>query len=159
MHGYINYCQYLECQVNLPSFRSLQAAQANLHCLISEVSEKLNALSEQNASLNSQVDVKSKLIRSSNCGSSPLVASPKAPDPTETINEYMERQKRKCNPIVRNVPESPKQGKSEQVDDDTAKLSELFHKEFGIERAQIKKFTRLGKRIYSRPNAFDFTHS
>jgi len=95
----------------------------------------------------------SKLIRSSNCESSPLVASPKAPDLTETISEYIDRQRQKCNLIVRKVPEPSKQGKSEQVGDYTAKLSELFHKEFGI---QIK---RLGKHTQDHANAFDFAHS
>ena len=59
------------------------------------------------------------------------LAQTKAPDPAEAINEYMDRQRRKYNLIVRNVAESSKQGKSEQADDNTAKLSDLFHKEFG----------------------------
>ena len=65
----------------------------------------------------------------------------------------MDRQKRKCNLIVRNVPELPKQVKSEQIEGDTAKLSDLFHKEFGIIRAQIKKIIRLEKRTFSERQA------
>jgi len=80
-------------QVDLPSFRSLQAEQANLHRLISEVSEKLNALSVQNASVNSQVEATSKMLIESDSSESPRpVAYPKATDPTGTITEYMNRQ-------------------------------------------------------------------
>ena len=61
-----------------------------------------------------------------------MATHPKASDPTEAINEYMDRQRKKCNLIVRNMPESSKQAKPEQIEDDTAKLSDLFHKEFGI---------------------------
>jgi len=42
----------------------------------------------------------------------------------------MNRQRRKCNLIVRNVAELSKQGKSEQTDDDTAKLSDLRNLEW-----------------------------
>jgi len=49
----------------------LQAEQANLHRLISEVSEKLNALLLQNASVNSQVEATSKLLIESNSSETP----------------------------------------------------------------------------------------
>ena len=60
----------------------------------------------------------------------------------------MDRQRQRCNLIIRNVPESSKQEKSEQSNEDTAKISELFQKEFGIERTQIKKRTRLGRHVH-----------
>ena len=65
--------------------------------------------------------------------------------------------------IVRNIPEPSKQGKSEQIEVDTAKISDLFQNEFGIERAQIKKLVRLGKRAQDRVRLIlitvDFDHS
>jgi len=117
-----NYSLHLEQQVDLSSLRSLQAEQANLHRLISEVSDKLNTLSEQNTSLNSQVNAASELIKSGDCESTSPVTSPNVLDPAEAINEYIDRQRQMCNLVIRNVPESPKQGKSEQISDNTTKL-------------------------------------
>ena len=79
-----------------------------------------------------------------------MVAYSKTLNPTKAINEYMDRQRQKCNLIVKNVPELPEQVKSEQIEEDTAKLSDLLHKEFGIVRAKIKKITRLGKRDHDQ---------
>ena len=76
-----------------------------------------------------------------------ITAHPVTSDPGETINEYMDRQRRRCNLIIRNVPESSKQEKSEQSNKDTAKISDLFYKEFGLKRTQIKKIIRQGRRV------------
>ena len=106
----------------------------------------LQTLLNQSTILNSQVDAATKLIEVTDHRKvSQMVAHSKVPDPTGRNNEYLARQRRKCNLIVRNVPESPKQVKSEQIEEYTAQLSDLFHKELGIVRVQIKKITRLGK--------------
>ena len=99
----------------------MQIEHANLHCLISEVSDKLQTLLNQSTILNSQVDAATKLIQVTDHRKvSQMVAHSKAPDPTEGINEYLARQRWKCNLIVKNVPELPKQAKSKQIEEYTA---------------------------------------
>ena len=63
----------------------------------------------------------------------------KALDSTKAINEYMDRQRQKCNLIVKNIPESPKQVKSKQIEEDAAKLSDLFYKEMALLELKLRE--------------------
>ena len=129
----------------------LQAVESKLSEVVDSLHSKLtehhqaitSALAEQLTSNNMESESEATI----NGKGTQITAHPVTSDPAEAINEYMDRQRRRCNLIIRNVPESSKQEKSKQSNEDTAKISELFQKEFGIERTQIKKITRLGRRV------------
>ena len=57
-----DYCKKMDQEADIPSLRSLQAEQINLHNLITELSVKLDKLYTQNSSLKDQVDKTSELI-------------------------------------------------------------------------------------------------
>ena len=66
---------------------------------------------------------------------------------TGAIEEYMDRQRRKCNLIIRNLPEPKAQSKSERASQDINLFKEIVYKELKINTSDIEilKATRLGK--------------
>ena len=57
---------------------------------------------------------------------------------TQVINEYVDRERRKCNVVIHGMSEeSPSQ--------DQERVSSLFESEFEVPKSSITKVTRLGK--------------
>ena len=72
----------------------------------------------------------------------------------EVVDEYVEREKRKNNLIIHNFPEPTEVSSNEQrALKDTEALTGLFHTEFKVTDAKIRRATRLGafKSISARP--------
>ena len=66
---------------------------------------------------------------------------------TGAIEEYIDRQRRKCNLIIRNLPEPKAQSTSERASQDINLFKEIVYKELKINTSDIEilKATRLGK--------------
>lgn len=64
----------------------------------------------------------------------------------EAIEDYRERESRKCNVIVHNVPESSKQDGKERMDEDKEKIKTMMKDGMTIEDVTINSIVRLGKR-------------
>ena len=119
-------------QVDLPSVRTLQAEQANLHRLISEVSTKVDNLKSRNDVLYSEVETASELV-------SPPIIQTESPASTflTVAKELDDRERRRNNVIIYNLPEtSPSQDKKWFVD----LCKTVF--DIGI---KVTKILRLGK--------------
>ena len=72
----------------------------------------------------------------------------------QVVDEYVEREKRKNNLIIHNLPEPTDVSSNEQrAVKDTETISDLFHTEFNLANAKIQRITRLGaiKPNSSRP--------
>jgi len=125
----------LEQQADISSLRALQAEQANLHRLISELSEKLDDLNSRNNILRSEVETTSELISAEN---QPVVR-PESPAATflTVAQELDDRERRKNNVIIYNLPEtSPQQ--------DEKWFTDLCKAVFDI-GIKVTKILRLGK--------------
>jgi len=96
-----NYLNTKNEQIDTPSLRSLQTEQANLHCLISDISAKLDNLCSWNNSLRDQINDTSELIIS-------VPTSVESPTTTafSIADELADQEYRKCNVIVYNLLES-----------------------------------------------------
>ena len=94
----------LEQQVDIPSLRTIQAEQANLHRLISEVSMKVDDLKSRNNVLRSEVETTSELISVENQS----IVRPESPASTflTVAEELNDRERRKNNVIIYNLPET-----------------------------------------------------
>ena len=69
----------------------------------------------------------------------------------QVVDEYVEREKRKNNLIIHNLPEPTDVSSNEQrAVKDTKTISDLFHTEFNLANAKIQRVTRLGA---IRPNS------
>jgi len=122
----------LDQQVDLPSLRSLQAEQANLHRLFSEVSSKVDDLKSRNEALRSEVEGTSELA-------GPPVIQSESPAATFlTIAEELDnREHRKNNVIVYNLPET-------SISEDEKWFSDLSKTVFDM-GVKATKILRLGK--------------
>jgi len=96
-----NYLNTGNEQIDTPSLRSLQTEQANLHCLILDVSAKLDNLCSRNNSLCDQINDASELINS-------VPTSAESPTTTalSIADELVDQERRKCNVIIYNLSES-----------------------------------------------------
>ena len=67
----------------------------------------------------------------------------------DAIEAYRERENRKCNVIIHNIPESDKAESAVRKDDDVRELTQLFEDGLGVpyQDFEIKSTIRLGKKV------------
>ena len=139
----------LKQNADIPTLRSLQTEQTNLHRIISDISNKLNELSSQNRNLQKQIeDVCFQITSPQNqiTGTSETVSQTTAPtseSPTTAAlsiaDELADRERRKNNLIIYNLPESTDNSK------DKSFFTELCKSVFDT-TVKITKSLRLGKK-------------
>ena len=66
------------------------------------------------------------------------------------IDEYLDRERRKCNLIVYNLQESSASTPSDRISDDKKSFSHLLTSEFKIDNIEFLKCIRLGKSAENR---------
>jgi len=97
-------------KADLPSLRSLQAEQLNLHKIIFEVSAKIDNLSSSNDNLKQQITATSETITSASLQSHRVPAPrPPASSAQDIADELADRERRKCiiiflnHQMIRNI--------------------------------------------------------
>ena len=124
---------------DLPSLRSLQAEQLNLHKIISEVSAKIDNLCNSNDNLKQQITATSDTITSASLQPHP-VPRPPASSAQDIADELADRERRKCNLILYNLSESSEDKKC---------FVDLCSTVFKLE-ISVTSHRRLGRRIESK---------
>lgn len=73
--------------------------------------------------------------------------------PVDVVDEYLDREKRKCNLIIYNLQESNASTPSDRTSDDKKSFAHLLASEFNIDNIEFLKCIRLGKPVEdkSRP--------
>ncbi len=64
----------------------------------------------------------------------------------DAINDYRNREARKCNIIIHNVPESNKENPKDRMKDDTVQVMDMIEGAMELETANINSAIRLGKK-------------
>jgi len=90
---------------DVPSICSSQAEQTNLHCIISEISAKIDDLHSQNTSLQQQITNTSASLTSTSNDHLPLLPEPPALSTLGIADELADRERRRENIIIYNLPE------------------------------------------------------
>ena len=75
----------------------------------------------------------------------------------EAIEAYRDRESRKCNIIVHNIPESNKSEAKERREEDTMEVRRLFEDSLGLEEFEIQSTVRLGKKIEEKHRLLKIT--
>ena len=65
----------------------------------------------------------------------------------EAIDDYQDRENRKCNVIMHNVRESKKEEPKERAHDDSRLIMAMFDEELNLPFTEVKAVVRLGKKI------------
>ena len=143
----------LKNNADTPTLRSVQAEQENLHRIISEVSNKLDNLTSQNINLQKQIedvchrnDSLQNQITDTSKTTSQTAASTTESSTTTVLSiadELADRERRKNNLIIFNLPETSDQSK------DIAFSNELCQSVFAI-TVKITKSLRLGKKVENK---------
>lgn len=143
----------LKNNADTPTLRSVQAEQENLHRIISEVSNKLDNLTSQNRNLQKQIedvchrnDSLQNQITDTSKTTSQTAASTTESSTTTVLSiadELADRERRKNNLIIFNLPETSDQSK------DIAFFNELCQPVFAI-TVKITKSLRLGKKVENK---------
>ena len=135
---------------DVPSIKSLQTEQANLHCIISEVATKIEALISQNTSLHNQIQTTSEsFTKISN--TKPLKSTePVAMSANSIADELADRKRREANVVVYNLTELSDNSR------DRSQFVELCDKVFSI-KVGIIKSVRLGKHQENKARPFLIT--
>ena len=69
----------------------------------------------------------------------------------ESIDEYLDREKRRMNLIIHNLPESTAPSPTEKSQQDQEKFSRILKDEFHLSGVAVEKCVRLGKPTNNRP--------
>jgi len=131
------------------TLQSLVEEQDSLRQALSQLSQQVKELCCSNQTLEKEIKTTSASINQP-----PSLANPApAPilNPSEVVNEYLDRERRKNNLILYNLPEPMNvQTATERSQSDLDCLSELFHSEFHIDNVEVTKCIRLGKAIQNK---------
>jgi len=128
---------------NDSTLQSLIEEQDTIRQALTEMSEKVNQICSMNQSL--EKELKSIPIPSNQAPQSTIVANSPS-NPSEIVEEYLDRERRKSNLIVYNLQEPNNvQTTSERSNIDRNNLTQLFHSELHIENVEITKCIRLGR--------------
>ena len=65
----------------------------------------------------------------------------------EAIEDYREREARKCNVIIHNIPESNKNDSKERRHEDIQVINEMLEEGLNVDDATLQSVVRLGKRV------------
>ena len=130
----------LDQQVDLPSLRALQVEQANLHRIISEVSNKVDNLNLRNKELLGEIEAASESISTDK---PPIIPSESPASTFLTVAEELDnRERRKNNVIIYNLPET-------SLSQDEKWFTDLCKGVFDIS-IKITKILRLGKSVENK---------
>ena len=124
---------------DLPSLRSLQTEQLNLHKIISKVSAKIDDLCNSNDNLKQQITTTSETITSASLQSH-SVPRPPASSAQDIADELADRERRKSNLIVYNFSESS---------DDKKHFIDLCNTVFKLD-ISVVSHRRLGKQAENK---------
>ena len=116
----------LRVKTCVPSIRSLQAEQVNLHCIISEVSARIDPLQSQNVTFQSQIQSTSETFTKASNTNPSTIPEPPALSANSTTDELTDRKQREANVVVYNLPELSDKSS------DKSQFSDLCNTVFGI---------------------------
>ena len=118
----------------------LQAVESKLSEVVDSLHSKLTEHHQAiTSALAEQLTSESESEAAINVKGTQITAHPVTSDPAEAINEYMDRQRRRCNLIIRNVPESSKQESPNRVTRILQKFLNCFKKNLALTEHKSRK--------------------
>ena len=116
------------CIHAIPTIKNLGRAMQGIRDEQSQTKDEINKLNSKVDSLESSIEGKVQ----------------------EAIEAYRDRESRKCNIIVHNIPESKKPEVKERREEDTMEVKRLFEDGLGLEELEIQSIVRLGKKMQDK---------
>lgn len=159
LHWYCTVCDpIVQNKISTPSTQNPTSTfQEEIKtCIINSMEKAIESMSQVMQASIAKTFQSFSPSSSSSPKSLPVVAAsrsmPEQPDVNGAIDEYLDRQRRKCNVIVRNLPEPAGKSTSECTVQDIEAFKEIANHELKAEitSSDINKVVRLGK-LSSKP--------
>ena len=125
------------------SYSKLSTEYEDLHKNLSDLSSKLDTLQSSESELQNHIKDTTTALSSVKM---PFVA-PTTSNPTDIVDEYLDRERRKPNLIIYGIPEFSGSIPDERKLNDKTNFTDLVHSEFKLGNIKITKLVRLGKQI------------
>ena len=141
---------YTESTTNLDqTLKLITDNHTKLQESISNVTSKVEALNVRNSDLDAKIKhLSEKLVNDMSNSTSTINSNPaQSYSPVEAINEYLDRERRKCNLIIYNLQESTASSYTNRTSDDKKAFTHLLSSEFKLENIELLKCIRLGKPV------------
>jgi len=123
--------------------QSLAKEQDLIRNSLSELSSQVNDLCSLNQNLESEIKATANTVVSK---PTPVIDNSLSNSPVEVVDEYLDRERRKCNLVIYNLPEPNASAAKDQTQLDKKAFSHVVSSELKIDKVNLLKCIRLGKK-------------
>ena len=123
--------------------QTLAEEQDVIRDVLSELSSKVDELCSLNQNLESEIKATANTVTSKPPS---VVDSLLSTSPVEVVDEYLDRERRKCNLVIYNLPEPSASATKDRTQQDKNAFSQLVSSELKIDNVNLLKCVRLGKK-------------
>ena len=132
-----------DSESNETALRSITEEQEEIRDALTALSAKVDDLCSLNQTLESEIKATAGAVVSK---PSPVVGESLFASPVEAVDEYLDRERRKCNLVIYNLPEPIASNVKDRTQQDKNVFSQLVSSELKIENINLLKCIRLGKK-------------